>query len=1133
MNYRNVLLGLSAIMAAALIFDLPLVGAVQINILRSPTWTKWDDADIFPESYVQKDLSVERLSGGLFWSNANVLINISNTTESADIEKVYAYKCAGMGPDECADTVSPESYDAVDNQVDIEIEWSGNSEIVKSCSSSPNSCEEFMNVFLLYKLNDDGKVVWFGDWDRIERREHDFPLPYFYEYRIDEVGLYTDSSWLIQSRDYVLDYLKVPFNPARVSGAVFNNANYLYELSVSSSGLQDSPSFSTTNHTGDQIDSISNDYSFVFAETDSGIMSPVTLYLNPTFTCGSYGCETDKGETIANCCYDCGCNQGYYCDGGIEGTCKPESAITLGLYGTQQTSITNCNQENEINITVKIDYPPSGMSITSSEYRLNGTAYPASCEEVSPAVYRCPVTVPPMPDCQEGEYTICPNYIDFSISYPDGPGSSAKDLSVEFPDITVGSYECGQNGCESWLGENSDNCCYDCGCESGYCDIEIGAQPNTGTCREDIDAGDIRIMVNNTHFHTHDPVSGDNVGITMQISNAPSSIDVTSTSCEMECSEECDALCHVSCSEVWSSDLDVYNSSCLMTFFIDDYDPATSYSLYPTMNMTVMYNNGSAGKVVKTFSEDLSTVSIGATWCGDGVCSESEGFLSCCYDCPCPGDQYCDTKTAGQPGPYDRCRSSDIGLVVDDLEPIEFDDYYETHYTKMKARVTNPPSSLDGTASCSFGDGNEIYCYMECERPDSSSPAHALECNITIPVIDYKTSSFYDPNSGEIVIGPNTITYSVTYNNGSGMVSADLRDSFPDITISVKPRCGSGPGYPTGLEEKCMPYDRDEACEEDLGEDSDNCCCDCPCPEDEYCFISSPDDTGTCKEVSSINLYLEGFDEDARKCEIQHFDQKKCVFTESTIVAKLRIEPEADYTEAGTYFTIDGEEVWANCILESEESPRNRFSCSSILPIIKKNNEMSPGTENQNVDIEMSVRSGGMLDTSLSARGQITVSRIKSQVLKDLEKQKQEFDKTINKLDKTKDWLYVWVGVIVAGCTLVCIFTPAKICLYCGIFGGCMIIDLVRSIKAINFQMGALKDVKDHLIGPVDTSQLYDSNIESMNVANELVDATVFGLACLKGFAMISSLFTSAGAAATTASKTADVGNSLPNFADY
>jgi len=628
MNYKNVLMGVVAILAAVLILDLPLVGATQINIMywSGAQWVKQYEVNIAPENLIDKDISIKNI-GGVFWTNAKVVINISNTS-TADLDGVYVYKCKGFSPTECVETETPDMHTIVNNDLDMELLWNDISKVITACSSNPSSCLEVANLLFLFKVNDNGKIIWVGIWNKIERSTFDFAEPYLFEYDLDEIDLHAKAGFVTPVRDFIETYLTIPFNPDWVSSAIFLGVNSLYELSVSSSGLQQaSPNFNTEDHGTNEISGISKDYSFVFPNASYGIINPATLNLNPSFTCGLYGCEVNLSESSANCCYDCPCSGGYYCDGGVEGICKLESLISLSLYETPNTVVTNCNEEHVINVTAKVDYAPSDMDLTRSEYKLNDTIYSTQCEEVFPDVYRCSITVPPMPNCQEGEYRIGPNYLNFTISYSDGPNPKSRGLVVQFPDIIVGSFTCGENGCESELGENSDNCCYDCGCPQGYCDVADGAEPNTGICRQDITVGNLQITATPTHFYTHNDAMGDTSVLNVRVSNAPLSLDIVDDSCSLDCSYDgynCSASCDVSCSEISSSDPNIYNASCPLTFRINSYDRTKDYSLVPTLNLSLTYNNGSFGNVNKNFSKIFSTISIGSSWCGDGICAPDE-----------------------------------------------------------------------------------------------------------------------------------------------------------------------------------------------------------------------------------------------------------------------------------------------------------------------------------------------------------------------------------------------------------------------------------------------------------------------------------------------------------------------------
>jgi hypothetical protein len=932
MNCKTVLMEVAAFLAAALILNLPVAGATQINIYRNiggDNWIKWDDVDIYPGNLVDKDLAVINSGGSPFWSSPKIVINISNTS-MAKIEAVHVYKCKNLSPEDCVKTKVPEMRTVVNNSLNMEIGWGDASQIITSCSLKPSSCLEVANLLFLFRIRSGNNAIWVSLWDRIERDTYDFSVPYLFEYSIGEIDLRAKSlDFLIPIRNFLQARLTVPFNPTWVSSVIFPGSSLLYELGASSSELRSgSPSFYATNYTGNRVYNTTKEYSFVFPATGYGTLSPMTMYLNPNFTCGMYGCEGGLGETSSTCCYDCGCSGGYYCDGGISGTCKLESLISLKLHETPVTVITNCNEDHVINVTAGVNNAPSGVSLIGSKYKLGGIVYTTTCKEILPAVYRCPVTVPAATGCQEGEYRTGPNYLNLTIGYSNGPKPVSKTLTVQFPDVVVGSYTCGQKGCESALGENSANCCYDCGCSGGYCDVPVGAEPRNGTCRQDVSVNDLWIAAKPTHFYTHGPAS-DSVYLNIQIRNAPTHLNVAGTSCGMECYADgysCSSTCDVTCAKAQSSDPNVYNASCALNFRVNGYNRTRDYSLIPTLNASVTYTNGSSGQVVKTLSRIFSTISIGSSWCGDYACGPDENSRSCCYDCPCSDGYYCDTSDTGAPTAGDSCRPENgIGLVIDDVNRTGFEYPDVSHHATVEAHIENVPRGLAdiGYASCRLG-GGDLFCDVDCKRTGDSAGSHGLNCSLSIPIIDYKTSEFYDQDSKRIVLRDNTMNYSITFNNGSGMISKDLEADLPDITIDVKPRCGSGPGY-FGFEERCSPYNTTLACEEDLGETYDSCCCDCQCPEKKYCVINDEDPGGICKRVSTIRLNVLRFDPDPIKCEID-FTGKTCVFYKPLSV-EVEIKPDSDYgVVSASYDLGDGETRSMYCLKHEEID--NRFLCS-------------------------------------------------------------------------------------------------------------------------------------------------------------------------------------------------------------
>ena len=122
--------------------------------------------------------------------------------------------CQGLSPDECAETVSPDMHTILNNEFNMELIWNDVSQVETSCSSSPNSCMEFTNILFLFKVNDNGKTIWVGLWNKVERRTRTFSEPYLFEYTINEVDLRVGSiDFFVPIRDFLNTYLKIPIKP--------------------------------------------------------------------------------------------------------------------------------------------------------------------------------------------------------------------------------------------------------------------------------------------------------------------------------------------------------------------------------------------------------------------------------------------------------------------------------------------------------------------------------------------------------------------------------------------------------------------------------------------------------------------------------------------------------------------------------------------------------------------------------------------------------------------------------------------------------------------------------------------------------------------------------------------------------
>ena len=88
------------------------------------------------------------------------------------------------------------------------------------------------------------------------------------------------------------------------------------------------------------------------------------------------------------------------------------------------------------------------------------------------------------------------------------------------------SFTCGDNVCDSNLGESSVSCCFDCGCSLGdYCDLPDQTQPEAGSCQlqEDISLSVLTPTIPTVTDCTG-PISFD---VSARIANPPSSLPST------------------------------------------------------------------------------------------------------------------------------------------------------------------------------------------------------------------------------------------------------------------------------------------------------------------------------------------------------------------------------------------------------------------------------------------------------------------------------------------------------------------------------------------------------------------------------------------------------------------------------
>jgi len=794
---------------------------------------------VIPEM-VSQQVSVE--SVGI--QNWNINILIENTT-SHTLGTIYVYKCFLLSPSDCVDSVSPDYYSGSQTLV---LPWSSISELV--------GFSEIGNVLVVARVNTPGGTFK-SFWHSFIRDSGQSPQYQYQSSDISSVELHTTPDKIQTIEDYVEDTGVIPFN--LVTNTILTGSTLLHNL------LGTPPSLNGLETPGDDATPLAEGYTLIHPQS-TVTYNGVTFYSAPEdFLCGGdvdgNGNMCDSGETQQNCCYDCGCSTGFYCD--AVGTCLSSSAISLQVIEPTNTFVTNCNEYNTITVTVQLNNLPSDSQISERSYILDGTDQyslnPSDCTEPLPGVYTCTLTVPPVVPCIEGSFLLSDNSITFDVRYSDGPDQVTSSLSDAFGDVTIGSWECGDTICDLELGETQQNCCYDCGCSSGYCDYQPGTPKDSGVCVPD----PYLTIESFTELFTIHSSYGNDVALDMTLRNTPVSLSTNSPTCTMDClsgGTACSSSCSLSCTETGD-----YAASCTLTFTVSGYDQEESYSLAPTITLPASYSDGPT-TISAAFEAEGDRILLGPHFCGDKNCDVDESQSSCCYDCGCGTGAFCNTVSPSiGPDAGDVCAPSGFSLVIDDVDPTEFIDQTIPHTLNVTAHIDNPPplGITNPTYSCSLLGGT-IPCTIDGTTctPLTADQTEFL-CEITIP-----TFSGYE--SQEILIQNNALSVTFEYNNGSRKDITTLETQIDDITITQVSHCGR------------------DGCETFLGESATDCCIDCPCSENpsfglgSICVPGGGQPNSTCISNTSITLSLKEISPAPLECEILPPNMGRgCVFTGS------------------------------------------------------------------------------------------------------------------------------------------------------------------------------------------------------------------------------------------------------------
>ena len=166
--------------------------------------------------------------------------------------------------------------------------------------------------------------------------------------------------------------------------------------------------------------------------------------------------------------------------------------------------------------------------------------------------------------------------------------------------------------------------------------------------------------------------------------------------------------------------------------------------------------------------------------CGDGRCDRmlGESEITCCLDCGCAGDYYCDwPESSSSRG---SCRNPDaIGITVSAPSISTVRDCDSQIEETIMVNVNNAPSSIDESlhGTLYLGDSRST---VTCE----GGPV-TYECPIMI-------ESPIECGDRRETIGPNRLNLVVTFSDGEGTRTINIEDQFDNIMIPYYCVCDEG-----------------------------------------------------------------------------------------------------------------------------------------------------------------------------------------------------------------------------------------------------------------------------------------------------------------------------------------------------
>ena len=793
MKIKNLALEISVILACYLVMTIPVASATSVNIIFNGQTMESVDYD--PTNIVNQHITYVKDPRDVAWSNIRVAITLNSASLAHTIKRVYLYKCGSLAPASCLQK-TPEVFDSY---IDTEIAWDDIAQ-----SSGQTKYPQEGNLLFLVKLEDpDGLTSWTGLWNTIRRTSHkEF---FFYRHELSDVDVYAKSLNMVGPiASYIQNFNAIPFR--WLTKASFSDAVSIAAIGGDDRELDTSPpALQSVEPTGTDISVINKENYFVFPQTSSGFAFPITLEQNPDFVCGDGKCESNLGETQETCCYDCGCQDGYYCDtpqgSPEEGSCKNDALVNLDVVGTPSAEVSDCTHSFELGVTARINNPPVGLEDDlTGVIKIYNKPYAVHCTKSSPGLYDCSLSMMPTIKCGSGTRDVGPNELKLTVSYSDGKNKVTRDLTELFPAVSLS---------------------YDCGCPNGYyCDT------GSESCQSE---EAITLGITELTSYLDDYTPGDTIGLTAKVFNPPTGMVLISASAGLNLTKQ-GGIVSPGTPQCTGPSED-YEYECSIPFSITGYQESDDYKFFPNfLSFQITYNDADSART-RTLTTEFGPLSIPSQDCGNGVCNQGEDSDSCCADCGCPvaGD-YCDRVRGCSPL---------SGITLSAIPyPLEVEDCKKLNEVNLKASIANAPYGVVLDYYDLTVNYQPVPWKIDC--PKTGEAGGIFNCMFEIQPIEGCELPHF-------VVGPNRLTFTVSFPNGASqqnILTRELNTTFSNIYIIPVPHI-------------------DGVCESNLGENGSTACLDCPCIDDPafgegyYCDAGPDTPEGTCLAKTDVTLVVE------------------------------------------------------------------------------------------------------------------------------------------------------------------------------------------------------------------------------------------------------------------------------------